>query len=77
MTATSHATSIGDSEPDLSHHASFVLRCWTSDEQVRARLIDVHSGVTRPLADLAELPGLVRRLMAEALLEPPKSAEAV
>ena len=59
-------------------YASFILRCWTSDAgQLRARMIDVRSGVSRPLADLAELPGLVRHLMAEALPDPPNSTEAL
>jgi hypothetical protein len=31
--------------------------------QIRARLIDVHSGATWPVADLVDLPALVRRLM--------------
>jgi hypothetical protein len=47
-----------------SHHASYILRCWTGDlGQIRARLIDVHSGVTWPVADLVDLPALVKRLM--------------
>jgi len=54
-------------EPEKStspHHASYILRCWTGDVgQIRARLIDVHSGATWPVADLVDLPALVRRLM--------------
>jgi hypothetical protein len=47
-------------------YASFILRCWTSDGgELRARLIDVRSGISRPLADLSELPGLIRQLTAE------------
>jgi hypothetical protein len=50
-----------------SHHASYILRCWTGDlGQIRARLIDVHSGVTWPVADLFDLPGLLQRLMDRA-----------
>jgi hypothetical protein len=57
-------------EPEKStspHHASYILRCWTGDVgQIRARLIDVHSGATWPVADLVDLPALVRRLMVPA-----------
>ena len=50
--------------PASPHHASYILRCWTGDVgQIRARLIDVHSGATWPVADLVDLPALVRRLM--------------
>ena len=50
--------------PTSPHHASYILRCWTGDlGQIRARLIDVHSGTTWPVADLVDLPGLVQRLM--------------
>ena len=53
--------------PTSPHHASYILRCWTGDlGQIRARLIDVHSGTTWPVADLVDLPALVRRLMAQA-----------
>lgn len=57
-----------DLQPSTSpHHASYILRCWTGDMgQIRARLIDVHSGVTWPVADLLDLPGLVQRLMDRA-----------
>lgn len=60
-----------DPEPRTSsHHASYILRCWTGDlGQIRARLIDVHSGVTWPVADLVDLPGLVQRLMARDPIE--------
>ena len=50
------------------HLASFVLRCWKdSSSQVRARLVDIQSGISYPLADLDELPDLVRRLTARTL----------
>ena len=53
--------------PASPHHASYILRCWTGDVgQIRARLIDVHSGATWPVADLVDLPALVRRLMVPA-----------
>ena len=49
------------------HHASYILRCWTGDlGQIRARLVDVHSGVTWPVPNLVDLPGLVQRLMVQA-----------
>jgi len=34
--------------------------------QIRARLTDVHSGISYPVTDLADLPGLVRRMMTQA-----------
>ncbi len=51
-------------------YASFVLRCWTGDAgQIRARLIDLNSGVSYAVADLARLPGLVRHLTTGDLPE--------
>jgi hypothetical protein len=45
-------------------HASFILRCWSNPGgKVRARLIDVRTGVTYPLADLDDIPALTRRLL--------------
>ncbi len=57
-----------DSEARESpHYASFVLRCWTCEMgQIRARLTDVHSGISYPVTDLADLPGLVRRMVTQA-----------
>ena len=44
---------------------SFVLRCWADGAgHVRARLIDVSSGASHPIPDLAQLPALVARLIA-------------
>jgi hypothetical protein len=56
-------------------YASFVLRCWRSHGGgIRARLIDVQSGVSRPVADLADLPEQVRCLMTRSLPSwPPES----
>ena len=49
---------------DPNRRASFVLRCWIDAEgEVRARLIDVHSGVGYPLAHPSDLPGLIQRLL--------------
>jgi hypothetical protein len=46
------------------HRASYILRCWTDTVGgVRVRLIDARSGVSYPLARLADLPDLVRRLL--------------
>jgi hypothetical protein len=55
-------------EPQPPRYASFILRCWTGDTgSMHARLIDVHSGVARPVSDLADLPALVRTLVAAAV----------
>jgi hypothetical protein len=53
---------------ETAHFASFVLRCWIdSSGQIRARLVDVHTGINHPLVDLDELPDLIRYLLAQAL----------
>jgi hypothetical protein len=60
-----------DEESFLPDYASFILRCWTNRQgRVRARLIDVHSGVSHPVASLAALPELVHRLVAKDLPSP-------
>jgi hypothetical protein len=57
-------------EPDLSRHASFVLRCWPSGEgRIHARLIDAHSGRSYPVDDLADLPERIRSLVAQTCSE--------
>ena len=49
---------------DGLRRTSFILRCWIdASGEVRARLIDVRSGVGYPLGCLSDLPGLVRRLV--------------
>jgi hypothetical protein len=61
---TQHELSEGH-RPEATHHASFILRCWTgAGGQIRARLIDVQSGTSLPVANLADLPEQIRRLMA-------------
>ena len=73
-TASHRPAAGGESVPP--RYASFILRCWKNDAgQTSARLFDIRSGVSRPVANLAELPGLVRHLMTEALVDPPKHAE--
>lgn len=48
------------------HYASFILRCQASTGgRVRARLVDVRSGISCPVHDLDELPDIVRRLLAQ------------
>ena len=52
---------------DAPQYASFLLRCWAGEGgRVRARLIEVRSGLSYPLADLAGLPSLVQHLVARA-----------
>ncbi len=44
---------------------SFILRCWPgASGQVRARLINVHTKQTYPVASLADLPALIERLLS-------------
>ena len=60
--------------PAQGAHASFVLRCWIADEgQVRARLINVRSGISHAVAELSELPGLIGRLVQEGM--PPQGED--
>ena len=58
---------------------SFVLRCWADGAgHVRARLIDVSSGASHPIPDLAQLPALVARLIAgDEPGTPPASGSSV
>jgi hypothetical protein len=57
-----------DETTDTVYYASFILRCWTSPGgQIRVRLIDVQSSISRPVADLADLAEQVRCLMARGL----------
>lgn len=56
-----------DRERDQAQYASFLLRCSTDGQgHLRARLIEVGSGVSHALADLDHLPDLVRRLLTAA-----------
>jgi hypothetical protein len=46
------------------HYTSFILRCHVdTDGRVRARLVDVRSGISCPIGDLEEVPGIVRGLL--------------
>jgi hypothetical protein len=55
---------IEDAQP---RHASFILRCQTSaGGRLRARLVDVRSGVSCSIGDLDELPDIVRGLLSQA-----------
>jgi hypothetical protein len=58
-------------------HASFVLRCWVNSQgQIRAHLVDVRTGIAHPVADLAELPTLTRRLIMAIYSLPEETGEA-
>jgi hypothetical protein len=60
-------------EIEAPRYASFILRCWMGEEgQLRARLIDIRTGVGHVVGSLALLPDLVRRLVTNA---PPPDAE--
>ncbi len=58
----------------MTHYASFILRCWQdsedSGEQVRARLVDVNSGVSHPVSDLSQLPDLLGQLLRRMGFQP-------
>jgi hypothetical protein len=52
--------------PDKAPSArnSFILRCWRNSlGELRARVVDVGTGVSYPLLNLAELPGLIEQLV--------------
>ena len=52
------------SSRDLGSYASFVLRCWlTDDGLVRARLFDVRTGNSYPMSELSKMPEVVTRLL--------------
>jgi hypothetical protein len=54
-------------------YASFILRCWIGEEgQLRARLIDIRTGVGHIIGNLDLLPDLVHRLVTNT---PPTDAE--
>lgn len=64
--ATSPTEPPDEGEFPPPHYASFVLRCRiTAEGRVRASVSEVRSGLTRSVADLDELPNLVRRWMME------------
>jgi len=54
-------------ENDVSPPASsFILRYWcTESGHTRGYLLDVRSGIRHPVPDLADLPDLVRSLIAK------------
>lgn len=59
-TSLPHPTDEAERAP--RRYVSFVLRCRTTPAgDVRAQLSEVHSGVTRTVADLDDLPDLIRR----------------
>lgn len=65
MSGPSQSQFSQDESAFLPDYASFILRCWTNKQgQVRARLIDVHSGVSHPVTSLTTLPELIRGLVA-------------
>ena len=65
---TSHQAKPHD-QTDGAHtyYASFILRCQVSPGgRVRARLVNVRSGLSWPVNVLDELPEIVRRLLAQS-----------
>ena len=61
-----------DNEPGPTQYVSFILRCWQDGEaRVRARLVDVNSGLSYPVSNLNQLPHLLWRLLHQTLFQPP------
>ena len=57
-----------------THYASFILRCWLGGgERLRARLVDVNSGVSYPVSNLDQLPHLLGQLLRRMMLQPSAS----
>ena len=53
-----------DLEPTPTHRVNFILRCWIDKtKQAHAYVIDVRSGVSYPVARLADLPQALERLL--------------
>ena len=72
MKNPTHSPSSRNEEPEPTCYASFILRCWLGDrEQMRARLVDVNSGVSYPVSHLNQLPRLLGQLLRRALFQPP------
>ncbi|MBN2003461.1 MAG: hypothetical protein JXA21_08910 [Anaerolineae bacterium] len=56
-------------EPAVTRYASFIVRCWQDSEMhLRARLVDVNSGASYPIANLSDLPAVLRRLLRSIFL---------
>lgn len=72
MTESTHIPD-SNNTVEVPCYTSFILRCWTSEEgQLRARLIDIRTGVGYVIGSLAVLPDLVYRLVTNT---PPTDAE--
>lgn len=70
MTNAIHPHPFGGVESDLPHYTSFILRCrMNSEGRILARLVEVHSGLIHPVADLNTLPGLVHRLVTQTFTQ--------
>jgi hypothetical protein len=68
---TSHQAEPHDQIDDArTYYTSFILRCQTSPGgRVRARLVNVRSGLSWFVNDVDELPDIVRRLLAQTAPE--------
>lgn len=77
MTQNAQDNVPGSEDLRVPHYASFILRCQMDTKgKIHARLIDVNSGVSYPVADLAALPEQVRRLVTRSLLAPRTDADS-
>lgn len=66
----------GSEDLRAPHYASFILRCRVDTKgKIYARLIDVNSGMSYPVAELAALPEQVRHLVARSLPAPRTDAD--
>ena len=56
MTASAPISNNEETAPPAGpRYASFILRCWQDSASLRARLVDVNSGVSYPIPNLREL----------------------
>lgn len=64
LAVTNPARFPGSRSEEPIHYVSFIVRCWQDSEaHLRARLVDVNSGVSYPVANLNGLPAVLRRLL--------------
>lgn len=63
-----------DGQTGTHYHTSFILRCWQDNgDSLRARLVDVNSGISYPVPDLDKLPELVWHLLQQMHFSLPPS----
>lgn len=53
-------------KPSRPHYTSFILRCRVNEKgRIQCQLVEVGSGISHALCDLAVLPELVKKLVSK------------